>query len=84
MSHESLAGHPGENRPASPPELLGVDAFASLLGVSVRHVRRLTDAGKCPLPVRLGKSVRWSRKAVEAWIADGCPSNCRRRSGGTR
>jgi excisionase family DNA binding protein len=83
MSPESPAGSPGGSRPAAPPELLGVDAFANLLGVSVRHVRRLADAGKCPPPVKLGKSVRWSRRAVEAWVADGCPS-CRRRQGGAR
>jgi excisionase family DNA binding protein len=78
------AGDPGTSRPPSQPELLGIDAFADLLGVSTRHVRRLTDAGRCPPPVRLGKSVRWSRRTVEAWIADGCPSNCRRRPGVAR
>jgi excisionase family DNA binding protein len=61
--------------------MLDVEAFARVLGVSSRHVRRLVDAGKCPAPVRLGRSCRWSRAAVETWIADGCPSNCRARRG---
>jgi excisionase family DNA binding protein len=83
MSPESLAGDPGDGRPPSPPELLDVDAFAELLGVSTRHVRRLVDAGKCPPPVRLGKCCRWSRRAIETWVSDGCP-NCRKRPGVAR
>ncbi len=79
----SPAGAAGDPRPHPRPELIGVDDFAGLLGVSARHVRRLTDAGKCPPPVRLGKCCRWSRRTVEAWIADGCP-NCRKRPGVTR
>lgn len=75
-------------RPRDPVEstraaLLDVDALASLLGVSTRHVRRLVDAGKCPQPVRLGGCVRWSRAAVDAWIAAGCPT-CRKWRGVAR
>jgi excisionase family DNA binding protein len=77
------AGNAGDIRPQLRPELIGVDAFAELLGVSTRHVRRLIDAGKCLPPVRLGKCCRWSRRVVEAWIADGCP-NCRKRPGVAR
>lgn len=77
------AGNAGDARPHSRPELIGVDVFAEMLGVSTRHVRRLVDAGKCPPPVRLGKCCRWSRRTAEAWIADGCP-NCRRRPGVAR
>lgn len=55
------------------PQLLDVRAVAALLGCSPRHVYRLADAGKMPAPVRLGALVRWSRQAIEAWIADGCP-----------
>jgi prophage regulatory protein len=70
-------------RAASPPVMLDVHDFASMLGVSTRHVRRLVDAGKCPQPVRLGGCVRWPRPAVEAWVTDGCP-NCRKRPGVAR
>jgi excisionase family DNA binding protein len=63
--------------PPVSPSLLDVRQFAEILGVSTRHVRRLVDGGKCPPAVRLGKCARWSRHVVEAWIADGCPSNCR-------
>ncbi|NBV44148.1 MAG: DNA-binding protein [Planctomycetia bacterium] len=68
-------------RPKVQPELIDVAHFAELLGVSTRHVRRLVDAGKCPPPVRLGRACRWSRRVVEAWIADGCPSCRVRRQG---
>jgi excisionase family DNA binding protein len=76
------AGNPGDTRPPVRPELIGVDDVAALLGVSVRHVRRLTDCGKCPQPLRLGRACRWSRRVVEQWIADGCPRIRAVRAGG--
>jgi excisionase family DNA binding protein len=59
-----------------PAQMLDVDGFAQLLAVSARHVRRLVDAGRCPQPVRLGRLHRWPRKAIDDWIADGCPKCC--------
>lgn len=76
------AGVPGDPRPSVQPELIDVEVFAELLGVSTRHVRRLVDAGKAPQPVRLGKCVRFSRAAVERWLADGCPRIRTARAGG--
>jgi prophage regulatory protein len=82
--HVSAAGTDASgNRAAPSPVMLDVEAFAALLGVSTRHLRRLVDAGKAPQPVRLGGCVRWPRHVVEAWIADGCP-NCRKRAGVAR
>ncbi len=66
-----------------PPEgqaqaaLLDVGAVAAMLLCSVRHVYRLSDEGRMPQPVKLGSLVRWPRRAVEQWIAEGCPS-CRK------
>jgi excisionase family DNA binding protein len=54
--------------------LLDVRAVAALLSCSTRHVYRLSDAGRMPPPARLGALVRWSRRAVEQWIVDGCPA----------
>lgn len=82
MSSSPAAGKPGDTRPPVRPELIGVDTFAELLGVSTRHIRRLVDGGKCPAPLRLGKCVRFSRVAVERWIADGCPRVRTVRAGG--
>ena len=57
------------NRAAPSPVMLDVEAFAALLGVSTRHLRRLVDAGKAPQPVRLGGCVRWPRHVADGWIA---------------
>lgn len=74
---------PGEPKPANPPctgiELLDVRRVARLLDCSARHVFRLSEGGHMPPPLRLGSLVRWSRQALETWIAEGCPS---RRSDG--
>jgi len=56
------------------PVLIDVKAVAKLLNCSQRHVARMQDAGQMPAPVRLGRLCRWSRKAIEQWIADGCPA----------
>jgi predicted DNA-binding transcriptional regulator AlpA len=78
------AGPACDTRPPLRPELIDVDVFAGMLGVSTRHVRRLTDAGRCPPPVRLGRACRWSRRVVEDWIHDGCPRVPTIRAGGAR
>ena len=61
-------------------QLLDVQSVAEVCGCSTRHVYRLSDAGRMPRPVKLGALVRWSKSAIEKWIADGCPS-CRKRGG---
>jgi excisionase family DNA binding protein len=55
-------------------KLLDVQAVAELLGCSARHVYRLSDAGRMPVPVKLGSLVRWSAAAIREWIDQGCPS----------
>ena len=47
--------------------------LASLLGVSLRHIRRMDASGKLPRPVRLGHSVRWLAAEIEAWLVAGAP-----------
>lgn len=62
-----------EPRPTESAELLDVRAVSALLGgCSPRHVFRLSDAGRMPRPVRLGSLVRWRRREILDWIADGC------------
>jgi excisionase family DNA binding protein len=60
------------------PALLTADDVGRLLTCSRRTVYRLADSGRIPAPVRLGGLVRWSRKALDEWLTDGCPP-CRRR-----
>lgn len=57
----------------APAELLDVGAVAGLLDCSVRHVYRLSDAGKMPPPLKLGALVRWRRAALKEWLDQGCP-----------
>lgn len=52
--------------------LIDVNEVAKLLNISSRTVYRLNDMGKMPKVIRIGSLVRWSRKAIEQWIADGC------------
>jgi len=72
---EQIAGRAGAEK--SDTAMLDVNQVATLLNCSSRHIYRLSDAGRMPKPVKLGSLVRWSRAAVETWIAEGCPS-CRK------
>lgn len=58
---------------AAAAAMLDVHGVAELVHCSSRHVRRLADSGRMPRPINLGSLVRWSRAAIEAWIAEGCP-----------
>jgi len=65
-----------DGRDAGPgvlPAMLTVDQVARVLGCSPRTVRRLTDSGRMPRPVRLGSLIRWPRETIENWISRGCP-----------
>lgn len=55
------------------PRLVDTRTLARLLGCSVRHLQRMTDSGKMPVPVHLGAAVRWDLQAIERWIDQGCP-----------
>ena len=46
---------------------------AEMLNVSSETVRRLTDRGAMPKPVRFGRAVRYRLSDLESWIANGCP-----------
>lgn len=57
------------------PELLTLREVAKLCGVSQRTVWGWAAAGISPPPLKIGKgTVRYSRRAYEAWIAAGCPA----------
>jgi excisionase family DNA binding protein len=46
--------------------------LAALLKISTRTVWRLADEGSIPGKLRVGKSVRWSRRVIDSWIESGC------------
>ncbi len=55
------------------PLLIDSRQVGELLNLSTRTVWRLLSAGKLPKPVKIGRSVRWSRSDLETWIANCCP-----------
>ena len=63
------------------PALLTADDVAKLLSCSSRSLRRLADQGSVPRPVKVGGLVRWRRVAIDKWLAEGCPTLPRRRTG---
>jgi excisionase family DNA binding protein len=42
---------------------------AERIKVSANAIRRWSEAGRFPSPVKLGRAVRWSEAAVDKWIA---------------
>lgn len=54
-------------------ELLKLEELAAILKVKPRTLRRHHDSGLVPRAVRVGSALRWSRAAIEAWIAQGGP-----------
>jgi predicted DNA-binding transcriptional regulator AlpA len=60
-------------------KLLDVNSVAGLLGVSTRMVWRLSDGGRMPRPIRLGRLVRWKSDVIDEWITAGCPKSARRK-----
>jgi len=67
-----------DTRQLEAPLLLNVKHAAALLGVSPNHFRKMGDTGRLgPLPVRLGRAVRWRREELEEWVKTGCPPRAR-------
>lgn len=55
-------------------ELLDVDQVAEMINCSRSHVRRMSDDGRLPPSVKVGRLRRWPLKAIESWLASGCGS----------
>ena len=57
------------------PEVLAVDAtqLAEMLGLSLRHIRRMDSSGQIPRAVMLGRAKRWSVDIIRAWLMAGSP-----------
>lgn len=49
-------------------ELLGKEAVISMLGICERSLEKLVKEGRFPPPLRLGKTVRWLKSVVLAWL----------------
>jgi predicted DNA-binding transcriptional regulator AlpA len=59
--------HAASNAPAC--ELLTAADLCSLLKLDPRTLRVLRHEGRVPEPIKLGRSLRWRRAEIEAWIA---------------
>jgi len=55
------------------PLLLTAAQFACLLNLGTSTLWRLNAEGRIPLPVRIGRSIRWREREIRAWIDAGCP-----------
>jgi excisionase family DNA binding protein len=49
-------------------EFLSIEELAELLGVSIRTVQDWNYKGRGPAITRVGRHVRYTRKAVDEWV----------------
>lgn len=56
-----------------PNKMLSIDRVAELLDCSSRTVQRLSDSGRMPTPVKIGRLIRWRAEDIREWIESGCP-----------
>jgi len=60
-----------------PPEdrrlLVDTTQVAKLLKVCEKTVWRMQTTGEMPMPIRIGRAVRWSYEEIKAWVDAGCP-----------
>ena len=54
--------------------LLDAENAARLCGLSQSTWQRLSNAGRVPAPIKLGRRSLWSRVELESWAAMGCPN----------
>lgn len=67
-------GEPARRRPTKhhtpiPPALLGFEPLSLYVGLNRTRVYALIRQRKFPPPLKIGKSSRWQKSAVDAWIA---------------
>ncbi len=55
------------------PRTFRAEELAEVLGISRAHVWRMHNRGRLPAPLRFGRSVRWHRDTIEAWLLAGAP-----------
>jgi predicted DNA-binding transcriptional regulator AlpA len=56
------------------PIAVDAAAAAAMFHLSVRAWWSLHSSGRCPLPIRCGRSVRWRLDELRQWAEQGCPS----------
>jgi hypothetical protein len=79
---EAPAEPPAPARSGFEPLLLDLTEAAAALRLSERSLKRLDAEGALPrgVVVRIGRRRLFARRALEQWVADGCPPVRGRRS----
>ncbi len=54
-------------------ELICDTALAAYLSISRRKIWDMNARDSLPIPVRLGRSVRWRKEDIDLWVEQGCP-----------
>ncbi|MCA9092033.1 MAG: helix-turn-helix domain-containing protein [Planctomycetaceae bacterium] len=72
MTADPWGGDDDMREELSERTLLTIQDVAEMLQVSTRSVRRLRVAGTIPVPLLIGKSVRWRGEEIRQWIDAGC------------
>jgi len=57
--------------------LVTAKMLAKTLSISDRTVWRLRSAGKLPMPITFGGSVRWRLSDIEEWLNLRCPTEAK-------
>ena len=55
-------------------ELIDVKTVARMCRVSVWLVYKMAGGGRMPKPIKVGRLLRWKKRAIQRWINAGCPS----------
>jgi excisionase family DNA binding protein len=67
------ANFAGQKMPEDRGLLIDTSAARKLLNVSARTIWTMTQTGKMPKPIRVGRLVRWSYEELQAWVKAGGP-----------
>jgi len=54
--------------------LLTAEQCAELLNIGKSTFWRYHTSGKVPMPVKIGRSIRWRTEEIHDWVEAGCPS----------
>jgi|SRR5437773_10704241 len=60
-------------RAQAEPLLWDISDVAAALKISVKTCRRMAKCGQIPGLVRLGRLLRFDRRRISEWVANGCP-----------
>jgi predicted DNA-binding transcriptional regulator AlpA len=56
------------------PQLVTLADIGAMIRISRSKIYDLKSSGQLPRCIKIGRSVRWRLRDIEAWINAGCPS----------